>query len=137
MSEEKNSNFKIEPNTTSISFEEAMGITPTVTLIELSNDIAAAKADIEISEQVESNQENGQSFSWDYVPSEDLLEVVNLDETKVIVSSGTAWRFSLIDLLDEDYRENQSREKTAPNSLVNSFENRDPRLGTLSQIKSD
>lgn len=136
MSEGKNTNLKIESNTATISFEEAMGITP---IIDLSNDIAAAKADIEISEQVEYNLENGTSFSWDYVPSKDLLEVKNL-EAESVVSPGTTWRFnliSLLDLLDEVYEENQLREKTAPNSLVNSFENRDVRLGTLAQKESD
>jgi len=135
MSEGKNTNL----NTTSISFEEAMGITPTVTLIELSDNVAAAKADIEMSEQVEYHQENPQSFSWDYVPDENTFEIKDL-EAEVAVSSGTTWRFNLIgllDLLDEVYEENQFREKTAPSSLINSFENRDVRLGTLAQKESD
>ena len=140
MSEGKTTDFKIESDCLSnaISFEEAMGITPTVTMIDLSSDVAGAK--IEISEQAEYNLENGTSFSWDYVPDEDLIKI-ELDEPEAGVSSGIIWKFTVLDLMDELHQERvpleRIAEKTAPNSLVNSFENIDPRLGSLSQIKSD
>ncbi len=152
MSEGKIIDFEIEHDclTNAISFEEAMGITPTVTMIDLSSDVAGAK--IEISEQAEYNQENGTSFSWDYVANKDLIKIedfetkdfeIELDEPEAGVSSEIIWKFTILDLLDELqlYQERipleRIAEKTAPSSLVNSFENRDPRLGALSQIKSD
>ncbi len=136
MSEGKTIDFEIKTNcpTNAISFEEAMGITPTVTMIDLSSDVAGAK--IEISEQVEYNQENGTSFSRDYVPDQDLIKI-ELDEPEIEVSPEIIWKFAVLDLLDEIHPIEEPREKTAPSSLVNSFENRDPRLGTLSHIKSD
>ena len=69
-----------------------------------------------------------------------LIEI-ELDEPDAGVSSGIIWKFTVLDLMDELHQERvpleRIAEKTAPNSLVNSFENRNPRLGSLSQIKSD